>query len=142
MTTPSIIIIIIIIIIISRSHHSPSLVMAHGAHDPTAIKPNEFIERHAAKRETIERTFRVTPKTFALFAVFGVVVPMVIYRACVKEFVRRSMRARARTTSRVKTRARRHSTRDIRHSTRDGRMEEKGARASRVSLARVASRAD
>ena len=56
--------------------------------DPTGLKPNAFIEANGAARETIERAFRLTPRTIGLFAVFGVFVPALIYRGAVRDFVR------------------------------------------------------
>lgn len=70
--------------------------------DPTGLKPNAFIEANGAARETIERAFRLTPRTIGLFAVFGVFVPALIYRGAVRDFVRarreatRGERARGR----------------------------------------------
>ena len=54
--------------------------------DPTGLKPNAFIEANGAARETIERAFRLTPRTIGLFAVFGVFVPALIYRGAVSGF--------------------------------------------------------
>ncbi|ABO95242.1 predicted protein [Ostreococcus lucimarinus CCE9901] len=54
--------------------------------DPTGLKPNAFIEANGAARETIERAFRLTPRTIGLFAVFGVFVPALIYRGAVRDF--------------------------------------------------------
>jgi hypothetical protein len=57
-------------------------------HDPTGIHTNRFIESHGAAREVIERTFKFTPRSIGLIAVFGVFVPVLIYRGAVKDFVR------------------------------------------------------
>ncbi len=59
-----------------------------AGHDPTGIKTNPFIEAHGAAREVVERRFRLNPRSIALVAVFGVFVPTLIYRGCVKDFVR------------------------------------------------------
>lgn len=60
--------------------------MAGG--DPTGVKPNVFVEANGAARETIERGFRLRPRSIGLFAVFGVFVPVMIYRGAVADFVR------------------------------------------------------
>ena len=89
--------------------HSPTRALTHtrppppttraimAGHDPTGIKHNAFIEAHGAAREVVERGFRLNPRSIALVAVFGVFVPTLIYRGCVKDFVRHRARcARAR----------------------------------------------
>lgn len=49
---------------------------------------NPYLEAWATNREHIERTFRWTPRTLAVVAVAGVLVPTVIYKIGVAEYVR------------------------------------------------------
>jgi hypothetical protein len=59
-----------------------------GPRIPTDVKQNAFIEANGFAREVVEKTFRFTPKNIGLFAIFGVAVPVLIYKGCVSEFVR------------------------------------------------------
>ena len=54
--------------------------------DPTAVKPNKFVELHGHAREVIEQRFRFNAMTLGVFAIFGCAVPFLIYRGCVNEF--------------------------------------------------------
>jgi len=49
--------------------------------------PNPFVEAWATKREHIEKTFRWTPKSLGLIALFGVGLPLWIYKTQIYEFV-------------------------------------------------------
>ena len=66
-----------------------------GPRNPTDVNPNAFVESNAFAREVVERGFRFSPRNLGLFAVFGVAVPVLIYKTCVNEFVRRSLRTSA-----------------------------------------------
>ncbi|KAK4531130.1 hypothetical protein CCYA_CCYA07G1987 [Cyanidiococcus yangmingshanensis] len=43
------------------------------------VNKNPFVEAWAAKRETLEETFRFTPRNIRNALLFGVVVPLGIY---------------------------------------------------------------
>ena len=53
----------------------------------TDVKQNVFIEAHGTAREVVEKSFRFTPRTLGIIGIFGVAVPMLIYKGCVAEFV-------------------------------------------------------
>ena len=58
-------------------------------------KTNPHVEAWGYSREVVEKTFRFTPRSLALIGLFGIGVPVFIYRSTVKDFVRaRSPRAR------------------------------------------------
>jgi hypothetical protein len=67
-----------------RERERERIIMA-GA-DPTSVKPNQFVELHGHAREVVERTFRFSPRTVGVIAIFGVGVPYLLYRGCVNEF--------------------------------------------------------
>lgn len=48
---------------------------------------NRFIEEWGAARETLEHNFRWTRRNLALVGLFGIAVPVFIYKGIVKEFV-------------------------------------------------------
>lgn len=48
--------------------------------------PNKFIEANGTAREVLEKGFRFTPRNLGIFAVFGIAVPVLIYKGCVNEF--------------------------------------------------------
>tara|TARA_B110000977_G_scaffold32211_1_gene42732 strand:- start:5326 stop:5523 length:198 start_codon:yes stop_codon:yes gene_type:complete len=50
------------------------------------VLPNKFIEANGHAREVLEKTFRFTPRNLGIFAVFGIAVPVLIYKGCVHEF--------------------------------------------------------
>jgi hypothetical protein len=52
------------------------------------VIPNKFVEANGAAREVLEKGFRFTPRNLGIFAVFGIAVPVLIYKGCVDEFVR------------------------------------------------------
>jgi hypothetical protein len=52
------------------------------------VIPNKFVEANGAAREVLEKGFRFTPRNLGIFAVFGIAVPVIIYKGCVNEFVR------------------------------------------------------
>lgn len=58
-----------------------------GPRTPTDVMPNKFVEANGYAREVVERTFRFSPKNLGIFAVFGIAVPVIIYKGCVAEFV-------------------------------------------------------
>lgn len=62
--------------------------MAAGPRTPTDVIPNKFVEANGAAREVLEKGFRFTPRNLGIFAVFGIAVPVIIYKGCVNEFVR------------------------------------------------------
>lgn len=49
---------------------------------------NEFVEAWGARREVIENTFRWSPRTVSLVLATGVLVPLLIYKVGVLDFVR------------------------------------------------------
>ena len=48
---------------------------------------NKYVEDWGTMRENLEKTFRFNRKTLSLGILFGVVVPVLIYRGSVSEFV-------------------------------------------------------
>ena len=62
--------------------------VAGGPRTPTDVIPNKFVEANGAAREVLEKGFRFTPRNLGIFAVFGIAVPVIIYKGCVNEFVR------------------------------------------------------
>ena len=58
-----------------------------GPRIPTDVKPNKFVEANAFAREVVENTFRFSLKNLGKFAIFGIAVPVLIYKGCVQEFV-------------------------------------------------------
>ena len=56
---------------------------------------NPYLEAWATNREHIERTFRWTPRTLAVVVATGVIVPLLVYKVGVAEYVR-APRARGR----------------------------------------------
>ncbi|KDP41790.1 hypothetical protein JCGZ_26808 [Jatropha curcas] len=51
---------------------------------------NKFIEDWGAARENLEHNFRWTRRNFALIGLFGIALPIFVYRGIVKEFVNSS----------------------------------------------------
>ncbi|KAJ6992737.1 hypothetical protein NC653_015974 [Populus alba x Populus x berolinensis] len=47
---------------------------------------NKFIEDWGSARETLEQNFRWTRRNFALIGIFGIAVPILVYKGIVKEF--------------------------------------------------------
>ncbi|KAL6329498.1 hypothetical protein AAG906_021506 [Vitis piasezkii] len=47
---------------------------------------NKFIEEWGAARENLEHNFRWTRRNLVLAGIFGVAVPILVYRGIVKEF--------------------------------------------------------
>jgi hypothetical protein len=52
------------------------------------VKPNRFVEEWSSFRETPEERFAFTPTSVLTFAVFGIGLPCIIYRAVVYEEAR------------------------------------------------------
>ncbi|KAL6012152.1 Cpk24p [Asimina triloba] len=50
------------------------------------VNKNKFIEDWGAARETLEQNFRWTRRNFALCGIFGIAVPILIYKGIVNEF--------------------------------------------------------
>ncbi|KAM7480969.1 hypothetical protein LguiB_005552 [Lonicera macranthoides] len=48
---------------------------------------NKWIEDWGAARENLEHNFRWTRRNFALVGIFGIVLPVLVYRGIVKEFL-------------------------------------------------------
>jgi hypothetical protein len=57
--------------------------MAGGGLD---VHHNKYIEEWATKRENIEKVFKFNRASLSRIAVFGVVIPFVIYKVTVAEF--------------------------------------------------------
>ena len=66
----------------------PPFAVAAGPRPPTDVIPNKFVAANGAAREVLEKGFRFTPRNLGIFAVFGIAVPVLIYKGCVDEFVR------------------------------------------------------
>lgn len=49
---------------------------------------NKFIEDWSTARENLEYNFRWTRRNLALVGIFGIAVPILIYKGIVREFVR------------------------------------------------------
>jgi hypothetical protein len=49
---------------------------------------NPYLEAWATNREHIERTFRWTPRSLAVVVASGVLVPLLVYKVGVAEYVR------------------------------------------------------
>ncbi|XP_010091917.2 uncharacterized protein LOC21393772 [Morus notabilis] len=47
---------------------------------------NRFIEDWGAARETLEQNFRWTRRNLALVGLFGIAIPIFVYRGIVREF--------------------------------------------------------
>eukprot|EP00227_Mantoniella_beaufortii_P021575 CAMPEP_0197591452 /NCGR_PEP_ID=MMETSP1326-20131121/13308_1 /TAXON_ID=1155430 /ORGANISM="Genus nov. species nov., Strain RCC2288" /LENGTH=75 /DNA_ID=CAMNT_0043156917 /DNA_START=58 /DNA_END=285 /DNA_ORIENTATION=- len=60
--------------------------MAVGPRIPTDVHANKFIEANGYAREVVEKTFRFTPRNLGIFAIFGIAVPMLIYKGTVAEY--------------------------------------------------------
>nr|GMC61298.1 neuronal acetylcholine receptor subunit alpha-5 [Ipomoea batatas] len=48
---------------------------------------NKWIEEWGAARENLEHNFRWSRRNFALVGLFGVAIPILVYKGIVKEFV-------------------------------------------------------
>lgn len=49
---------------------------------------NKYIEEWGAVRENLEHNFRWTRRNLLLVGIFGLAVPVLVYKGIVKEFVR------------------------------------------------------
>ena len=49
---------------------------------------NRFIEDWGSARENLEHNFRWTRRNFALVGIFGIAIPLLVYKGIVREFVR------------------------------------------------------
>ncbi|XP_042495312.1 uncharacterized protein LOC122074518 [Macadamia integrifolia] len=50
------------------------------------VNKNRFIEDWNSARENLEHNFRWTRRNFALVGIFGIALPVLIYKGIVKEF--------------------------------------------------------
>lgn len=48
---------------------------------------NRFIEDWSTARENLEHNFRWTRRNFAIVGLFGIAIPILVYKGIVKEFV-------------------------------------------------------
>ncbi|WRX26523.1 hypothetical protein QQP08_019010, partial [Theobroma cacao] len=48
---------------------------------------NRFIEDWSSARENLEHNFRWTRRNFALVGLFGIAIPVLVYKGIVREFV-------------------------------------------------------
>ena len=48
---------------------------------------NRFIEDWSSARENLEHNFRWTRRNFALVGIFGIAIPILVYKGIVREFV-------------------------------------------------------
>lgn len=48
---------------------------------------NKWIEEWGSARENLEHNFRWTRRNFALVGIFGIALPVLVYKGIVKEFV-------------------------------------------------------
>ncbi|XP_012851387.1 PREDICTED: uncharacterized protein LOC105971086 [Erythranthe guttata] len=51
------------------------------------MRKNHWIEEWATKRENLEHHFRWTRRNLALAGIFGIAVPVLVYKGIVKDFV-------------------------------------------------------
>ncbi|PIA43920.1 hypothetical protein AQUCO_01800163v1 [Aquilegia coerulea] len=49
-------------------------------------KKNKFVEDWGAARENLEHNFRWTRRNFALIGIFGIAVPILVYKGIVRDF--------------------------------------------------------
>ncbi|TQD72984.1 hypothetical protein C1H46_041481 [Malus baccata] len=49
---------------------------------------NKFIEEWGSVRENLEYNFRWTRRNFALVGIFGIALPILVYKGIVRDFVR------------------------------------------------------
>ncbi|XWS73084.1 hypothetical protein CRYUN_Cryun02cG0095400 [Craigia yunnanensis] len=47
---------------------------------------NRFIEDWSSARENLEHNFRWTRRNFALVGIFGIAIPILVYKGIVREF--------------------------------------------------------
>ncbi|CAN7104324.1 unnamed protein product, partial [Brassica rapa subsp. narinosa] len=52
---------------------------------------NKFIEDWGSARENLEHNFRWTRRNFALIGIFGIALPILVYKGVVKDFIIRSV---------------------------------------------------
>ncbi|CAN6996758.1 unnamed protein product [Brassica rapa subsp. trilocularis] len=52
---------------------------------------NKFIEDWGSARENLEHNFRWTRRSFALIGIFGIALPILVYKGVVKDFIIRSV---------------------------------------------------
>lgn len=52
---------------------------------------NRWVEEWGAARENLEHNFRWTRRNFAIIGIFGIVVPVLVYKGIVREFVMLSL---------------------------------------------------
>ncbi|KAJ4962329.1 hypothetical protein NE237_022268 [Protea cynaroides] len=50
------------------------------------VNKNSFIEDWNSARENLEHSFRWTRRNLALVGIFGIAVPVLVYKGIVKEF--------------------------------------------------------
>ncbi|KAK6139719.1 hypothetical protein DH2020_026529 [Rehmannia glutinosa] len=48
---------------------------------------NRWVEEWGASRENLEYNFRWTRRNFALVGIFGIAIPVLVYKGIVKEFL-------------------------------------------------------
>ncbi|EEF49411.1 conserved hypothetical protein [Ricinus communis] len=48
---------------------------------------NRFIEDWGSARENLEHNFRWTRRNFALVGIFGIALPLLVYKSIVREFI-------------------------------------------------------
>lgn len=48
---------------------------------------NKFIEEWGSARENLEHNFRWTRRNFALVGIFGIAIPILVYKGIVRDFV-------------------------------------------------------
>lgn len=52
------------------------------------VNKNKYIEDWNSARENLEHNFRWTRRNFAIVGIFGIAVPVLIYKGIVREFVK------------------------------------------------------
>lgn len=52
------------------------------------VNKNKYIEDWNLARENLEHNFRWTRRNFAIVGIFGIAVPVLIYKGIVREFVK------------------------------------------------------
>ena len=72
----------------ARSQHQLALIESKKMGGGMEVNKNKFIEDWNAGRENLEFNFRWTRRNLAIVGIFGVAVPLLLYKGIVREFVR------------------------------------------------------
>ncbi|OVA19285.1 hypothetical protein BVC80_521g90 [Macleaya cordata] len=50
------------------------------------VNKNRYVEEWNAARENLEHNFRWSRRNLAIFGIFGIAIPILVYKGIVKEF--------------------------------------------------------